>query len=197
MGDYPFTFFPSSFFPLSIFFIYFHSVLFFPSLSYLSCNPATWRVERYKLPKTSQRSAASSPNAFFVRFEVVHCACIHQQYRLDYCNNLLYGVSDSLLAKLQTVQNAAARLITGSSTTSLQFCVTFTGVQSGIVSLLRWQCWFTSSCMVWHRPTWLTFALPSRPSSADGSCGRRTAGHSLCQVQGPPSAGVTSRCPGQ
>jgi len=33
--------------------------------------------------------------------------------RLDYCNSLLYGVSDSLLAKLQTVQNAAARVITG------------------------------------------------------------------------------------
>jgi len=33
--------------------------------------------------------------------------------RLDYCNSLLYGVGDSLLAKLQTVQNAAARVITG------------------------------------------------------------------------------------
>ena len=33
--------------------------------------------------------------------------------RLDYCNSLLYGVSDSLLAKLQTVQNTAARVITG------------------------------------------------------------------------------------
>jgi len=35
------------------------------------------------------------------------------QQSLDYCNSLLYGVSDSLLAKLQTVQNAAARVITG------------------------------------------------------------------------------------
>jgi len=34
--------------------------------------------------------------------------------RLDYCNSLLYGVSNSLPAKLQTVQNAAARVITGS-----------------------------------------------------------------------------------
>ena len=34
--------------------------------------------------------------------------------RLDYCNSLLYGASDGLLAKLQSVQNAAARLITGS-----------------------------------------------------------------------------------
>jgi len=33
--------------------------------------------------------------------------------RLYYCNSLLYGVSDNLLAKLQTVQNAAARVITG------------------------------------------------------------------------------------
>jgi len=33
--------------------------------------------------------------------------------RLDYCNSLLYGVSDSLLAKLQTVQNAAAHVIIG------------------------------------------------------------------------------------
>jgi len=32
--------------------------------------------------------------------------------RLDYCNSLLAGISDSLLSKLQSVQNAAARLIT-------------------------------------------------------------------------------------
>ena len=33
--------------------------------------------------------------------------------RLDYCNSLLYGVSDGLLQRLQSVQNAAARLVTG------------------------------------------------------------------------------------
>ena len=33
--------------------------------------------------------------------------------RLDYCNSLLYDVSDGLLAKLQTVQNAAACVVTG------------------------------------------------------------------------------------
>jgi hypothetical protein len=33
--------------------------------------------------------------------------------RLDYCNSLLSGITDSLLGKLQSVQNAAARLITG------------------------------------------------------------------------------------
>ena len=33
--------------------------------------------------------------------------------RLDYCNSLLYGISKHQLQKLQSIQNAAARLITG------------------------------------------------------------------------------------
>jgi hypothetical protein len=35
--------------------------------------------------------------------------------RLDYSNGLLLGITDSLLGKSQSVQNAAARLITGAS----------------------------------------------------------------------------------
>jgi len=31
---------------------------------------------------------------------------------LDYCNSLLYGVSDNLIRRVQSVQNAAARLLT-------------------------------------------------------------------------------------
>ena len=31
---------------------------------------------------------------------------------MDYCNSLLFGISDCLLKKLQRVQNAAARLVT-------------------------------------------------------------------------------------
>ena len=33
--------------------------------------------------------------------------------RLDYCNSLLYGISNVLLTKRQTVQNAAALVVTG------------------------------------------------------------------------------------
>jgi hypothetical protein len=33
--------------------------------------------------------------------------------RLDYCNSLLSEITDSLLSKLQSVENAAAKLITG------------------------------------------------------------------------------------
>ena len=32
---------------------------------------------------------------------------------LDYCNSLIYGIADGLMQRLQAVQNAAARLITG------------------------------------------------------------------------------------
>jgi len=35
--------------------------------------------------------------------------------RLDYCNSLFCGISDSLFQRLQSVQNAAARVITGTS----------------------------------------------------------------------------------
>ena len=32
---------------------------------------------------------------------------------IDYCNSLLYGISSTLLRRLQSIQNAAARLVTG------------------------------------------------------------------------------------
>jgi len=32
--------------------------------------------------------------------------------RLDYCNSVLYGIADDQLQRLQSVQNAAARLVT-------------------------------------------------------------------------------------
>jgi len=32
--------------------------------------------------------------------------------RLDYCNSLLYGISNYLLQKVQSIQNATAHLIT-------------------------------------------------------------------------------------
>jgi len=39
---------------------------------------------------------------------------MHSSLRIvDYCNSLLFGISDNLLRRLQAVQNAAARLVTG------------------------------------------------------------------------------------
>ena len=51
--------------------------------------------------------------------------------RLDYCNSLLYGISDGFLQRLQSVQNAAARLSQAPVvvTTSHQCCGSCTGCQ--------------------------------------------------------------------
>ena len=32
--------------------------------------------------------------------------------RLDYCNSLFFGMSEGLMSRLQSVQNAATRLVT-------------------------------------------------------------------------------------
>ena len=39
-----------------------------------------------------------------------------QNVMVDYCNNLLFGVADNLLQRLQSVQNAAARMMTRTGT---------------------------------------------------------------------------------
>ncbi len=39
----------------------------------------------------------------------------HVTSRLDYCNALLYGLSDKILYKVQKAQNAAARVVTGTN----------------------------------------------------------------------------------
>jgi len=95
--------------------------------------------------------------------------------RLDYCNSLLHGFTDSLFRRLQSVQNAAARLITG------------TRRQDHITLVLRDLNWLPvrrrvdykqallviSHCTAWRRLTLLTIASwPPRTSFA-AVCVRR------------------------
>jgi len=51
--------------------------------------------------------------------------------RLDYCNSLLCGIFDTLLRRLQSVQNAAARVITRTQDviTLRRSCTIYTGYQ--------------------------------------------------------------------
>ena len=60
--------------------------------------------------------------ASFDRWTVVRSLSVHAtktlvqafiSCRLDYCNSLLYGISDGLLRRVQSIENAAARLVTG------------------------------------------------------------------------------------
>jgi len=58
-------------------------------------------------------SRVRPPNAHNCRmFNAPFISC-----RLDYCNALLYGIADGQLQRLQSVQNAAARLVTGTRRT--------------------------------------------------------------------------------
>ena len=45
------------------------------------------------------------------------CTYTFVSSRLDYCNSLLHGTTDSQIQRLQSVQNAAARLVTGTRRT--------------------------------------------------------------------------------
>jgi len=68
--------------------------------------------------------------------------------RLDYCNSLLFGISDNLLRRIQAVQNAAARLVTVYTTswahyarleaTSLAASVTAHWIQAGSCGCDEW-----------------------------------------------------------
>ena len=76
-----------------------------------------------------------------------------------------------------------------------QCCINFTGFRCVNESPSSWLWSPSSAFVVWCRPTWLTCASPFRRSSAGGSCGRLTAGHSSCYVPGLRSVGETSLCP--
>ena len=83
--------------------------------------------------------------------------------RLDYCNSLFYGIADSQLRRLQSVQNAAARLITGTRRTEH-----ITPVLQSLHWLpVRQRILFKVAVLVHnastgvHQPTWLMTAAGS------------------------------------
>ena len=59
--------------------------------------------------------------------------------RLDYCNSPMYGIADGLMQRLQAIQNAAARLITGTTTYRL-FSGSCTGFQFANEFSSSWPC---------------------------------------------------------
>ena len=99
---------------------------------------------------------------------------------LDYANSLLYGISDGLLAKLQTVQNAEARVVTGTRKfdhiTPVLHQLHWLPVRQRITFKLAM---ITFKCLHGLAPSYLADVCIL---SVGGSCSRLTAGHSLCHA---------------
>jgi len=95
--------------------------------------------------------------------------------RLDYCNSLLFGLPDTLLRKLQSMQNATARLITGTRRLiiSRQYYVNCTGYPSETASSSKWHAWFASRCLGRRVSTWQMTAVLF-PTVPNPHCGQRT-----------------------
>jgi len=75
--------------------------------------------------------------------------------RLDYFNSLRYGISGTLLRRLQSIQNAAARLVTGAKkfdhTSALVLRELHHGCRSASVSRTSCHSWCTSACTMLHQ----------------------------------------------
>ena len=66
--------------------------------------------------------------------------------RVDHCNSLFYGLPDTLLRKLQSVQNVTARLSQARDVviTSRRYYANSIGYPSKSVSSSKWHVWFAS-----------------------------------------------------
>ena len=73
------------------------------------CTHALYRASHYQFPQL-RPVARSLPEESAKTLVQAFMSC-----RLDYCNALRYGISDSLFKRLQSIQNAAARFLTGAS----------------------------------------------------------------------------------
>ena len=108
--------------------------------------------------------------------------------------NVQTTISDSLLSKLQTVQNAAARVVTGTRK--------FDHI-TPVLHQLHWVhqritfklAMITFKCLRGLAPSYLADAcIPVSSVVGTGRCGRLIAGHSSCHVPGLRSVGETLLC---
>jgi len=104
---------------------------------------------------------------------------------LDYCNSLLYGVTDNVMRRVQSLQNAAARLITGAIdvVTTLRRCyVNYTGFLFGGEWSSNSPVWCARHCVVKCLSTWLMTFISS-PKATDDPFGLPLITCARCHVR--------------
>jgi len=89
--------------------------------------------------------------------------------RLDYCNSLLYGVTENVMGRVQLLQNAAARLITGARRRDH-----ITPVCTGFLFGDEWSSnspvWCARQCTVKCLRTWPMISISSLKATYDPFC---------------------------
>ena len=111
---------------------------------------------REKMQVSYMVTTATANLLFFYYYITTFISC-----RLDYCNSLLYILADTLLRKLQSVQNATARLILAREAViiSRRYYTNSTGDPSESASSSKWHAWFASRCPGRRLSTWPTTAV--------------------------------------
>jgi len=110
--------------------------------------------------------------------------------RLDYSNALLYGVSEGLLRRVQSVQNAASRLVTGArhrKSHHTDSAATAHGCPCDNESNSRSLSWSSSVYLPMHRRIWQT-SISSSLTSACAESARPTRRCVLFDGHTTPSA---------
>ena len=76
--------------------------------------------------------------------------------RLDYCNSLFNGITEGLMSRLQSAQNAAARLVMSLRPHHASATATGAALASGSTSGGfqdgQWPPWSTCHCLAWLQP---------------------------------------------
>jgi len=149
------------------------------------------------LLNNSSRCDARARNAYMWQDQVQHWKMLSRHniarrpstawHCLDYCNSMFYGTTDGLMSLLQSVQNAAARLVSGARrcdhvTPALGSCI---GFRFGVGWISRWPLWSTCHCPAWLQLIWPPTVSWS-PTKIVVSCILPTQGH--VSSEGPAAA---------
>ena len=119
------------------------------------------------------------------RWACLHCYNAFISCRLDNCNALLYGIADNQIQRLQSLQNAAARLVTVSRRSehitpvlrSLHWLPVRQRVTFKLVTLIH-------KCLNGQAPTiWLTSVV--RLATVAPEWDLRRPGYSACRARDP------------
>jgi len=106
--------------------------------------------------------------------------------RLDYCNSLLYGVTDNVMRRVQSLQNAAARLITEARRrdhiTPVLCQLAYTGFLFGGEWSSNSPVWCARHCAVKCLSSWLMTSISS-PKATDDPFGLPLITCARCHVR--------------